>query len=752
MNNSYLERLEGPANRMPAFAGGATAHTPGFVYGPPPGDVFDLKAVWSAIWRNRYIIMAILAASVLLGVLALFLTNPTYRATASIEINNQPVKVLGTEDYQPISHPQETDRLLQTHVDILHSRALAELVSNDLGLAKNDNFLAAQDITASADQRQTKVIEALRDNLVVSLPRNSRVVPVSFENGNPRLAAQIANRYVENLISGNLKRHFETSAYSKEFLEEQLELTKGRLEESERALLDYARSVGLIDPSAGGGDPNSMSNNAPRSLTSANLIDINQSLSTVMAARMQAEGRWRAAQATPTMNLPEVLSNPAIQEMMQRRAELRSTYEQELQRRKADHPAVKQAFAAISELDRQIGTLASGIRNSIRNQYDIARRQESQISQTVQRLKGASLEEQQLGIRYNILKREVETNRELYDGLLQRFKEVSAQAGITSNNISIIDRASAPLLPVSPRPFLFLTLSLLLGMFVAAGVIIVRELFQDGVRAPDEVEDRFGVPLLGHVPRIANQANTAIEMANPGSQLSEAYQSVQASVELSTEGGTPKTLLITSSRPGEGKSTTAVCMARDAARAGRTVLLIDADLRRPSLHKHFNLAKTPGLCNFLTRPMPVESAIHKTDIPGLMLMPAGPKPPSPAELLSGPAMRTMLGYLSKQYDQIIIDSPPTLGLADAPRLASVVDATLLVIEANRSQRGAIEGAIRQLGAARARLIGAVLVKFDIAKADFGSGYLLDYYGYDQANDDADNDDNESPGVLVPQGA
>ncbi len=203
-------------------------------------------------------------------------------------------------------------------------------------------------------------------------------------------------------------------------------------------------------------------------------------------------------------------------------------------------------------------------------------------------------------------------------------------------------------------------------------------------------------------------------------------------------------MLITSSRSGEGKSTSALVMARDAARAGRKVLLIDADMRRPSLHQALGVSKNPGLSSFLTQQLAAEAVILETDTPGLSFMPSGPRPPNPAELVSGMAIRTLLKYLSKRFDQIIIDGPPVLGLADAPRLASIVDATMLVIEANRSQRGAIEGAIRRLAAARAHLIGAVLVKFDISKADFGSSYLLDYYGYGEGANDTESADEEGP--------
>jgi succinoglycan biosynthesis transport protein ExoP len=433
------------------------------------------------------------------------------------------------------------------------------------------------------------------------------------------------------------------------------------------------------------------------------------------------------------MSLPEVLSNPAVQQLTQRRAEAEARYQQELQQRKAEHPAVQQLAASLRELDRQIGSLAGSIRNSIRNEYGIAQKQEAELAGTVAGLKGATMAEQQLGIRYNILKRDLDTNRELYDGLLQRYKQVSAEAGVTSNNIAILDQASPPLLPVSPRPVVNLTLALLLGLMTAGLLVAGRELFHDGVRTPDEVEQRFGVALLGHVPQLGRGESPVQALAIPGSTVSEAYQAVRTSLELSTEFGTPKTMLVTSSRAGEGKSTTALALARDAAVAGRRILLIDADMRRPSLHSHLSVGREPGLSNFLTQQLPIEAVIHETDMPGLSFMPAGPKPPNPAELVSGAAIRTLLGYLREEYDQIIIDSPPVLGLADGPRLASVVDATLLVIEANKSHRGAINAAVRRLNAARANLVGAVLVKLDPAKADFGSQYLFEYYSYGDFN-------------------
>jgi succinoglycan biosynthesis transport protein ExoP len=735
MADMRFEPFDPRGGTLPMVRNETVALRPEFLYEPETSsDLLDLRKIWSAIWRHRLMVLSIIAVTLALGVLALFLVHPTYRATSSVEIEDQAVKVLGTEDAQPVSGSQDTDRLLQTQIDILKSRALAERVADGLNLAADNRFLEAQGIKPKDQIRREQVVQALRDNLIVSLPRNSRVVPVEFDSASPGLAATIANSYADNLIAGNLQRHYDTSSYSKDFLQSQLTLTKARLEQSETALLAYARSVGIVDPSAGGGDPNNPNSNAPHSLTSANLIDLNTSLAAAKASRIQAQGRWEQAAATPLMSLPDVLSNPAIQQMAQRKAELDAQYQEDLQHRKPDHPVVQQELAAIKSIDRQTASLAQSIRNSIRNQYQTAVAQESQLQGTVNHLKGATLAEQSLGIRYNILKREVDTNRELYNGLLQRYKEISAEAGITSNNISVIDRAEPPLLPVSPNPMVNIALSLIAGLVFALGAVAALETFHDGVRAPDEVEQRFGVALLGVVPRL-KRGEAAAELDNRSSEISEAYQTVRASVELSSEGGTPRTLLITSSREGEGKSTTALAMARDAAASGRRVLLIDADMRRPSVHKLVGIRKVPGLSNMLTQQLPASTVIHATDTDGLFVMPAGPKPPSPAELLGGAGFRALLTYLKEEYDQIIIDSPPVLGLADAPRLAAAVDGTMIVMEANRSHRGAIMAAMRRLTAARARIIGAVLVKFDPKKADAGASYMLDYYSYGNSDED-----------------
>lgn len=698
------------------------------------GDVeekrsLDLRALWSAAVRNRLLIATVMALALAAGVISILLTTPTYRARTTVQIDQQSAKILGTEDLEPVPSPQDTERFLQTHVDIINSRALAGKVVDSLGLAGDPDFLKAMGETplpaasATKPEKREQAIEILGDNLSVGLPRNSRILAISMDSRSPALAARIADSYAENLIVSNLQRRFETSAYSRKFLQQQLALAKGKLEESERALIGYSRSAGLID--ASGGAASSAGQVGPRSLTTTNLVQLNEAYAQARSNRVARQQRWQQAQATPTMSLPEVLSDPTVQQLSQQRAQLQGQYSQELQRRKAEHPALLQAKANIAELDRQIATVAGSIRSSIRDQYQVALRQEKALEGNVRQLKGETLSEQDRGVRYNILKREVDTNRELYDGLLQRYKEIGAQAGVTQNNISVIDVASVPQRPVSPRPLLSMALAALAGLGVALLLVFLRERFDDSIRVPEDVDSKLRLPLLGVIPLLKGKQSMRAALANPRSPISEAQSAFRASIELASLSGVPSTLLLTSSREGEGKSTTALGLARDLAQGGQRVLLVDADLRKPSLHRLLDAANERGLSSVLARRSGIDEAIQPTATEGLMFVPAGPLPPNPAQLLAGNVLAGLLSLLAERYDVVVVDGPPVLGLADAPRLASAVEGVLFVVAADGAHRGHAKAALRRLHRTNAAIVGAVLTKFDARKrgfSDYGYGY------------------------------
>jgi len=710
-----------------------------FVYhdaaeGGSNGAGINVRAIWSALYRNRYLILGVLVLCIAAAIAEALLTAPLYRATTTVQIEQQSAKILQSQDQDPgTSSTEEADRFLQTQLDILKSRSLADHVARSLGFYDNGRFVAGMGkssvriASSAAKPPKEQVLRMLDGGMSVDLPRNSRIARISFESPDPVLSANIANSFAQNFITGNLQRRFDTSAYSRRFLEDQLTRVKQRLEDSERALIAYSRSAGLIDASSGMNT--TVDNAGPKSLTTSSLVQINEAYSQAKAGRVQAQQRWQTASATPALNLPEVLANPTIQQLSQRRAEAEAQLNEERARRKEGHPAIIQAEASLAELDRQINSIASSIKNSIREQYTVALRQEQGLAGSVGQLKGATLSEQDRGVRYNILKRDADTNRQLYDGLLQRYRELSAAAGITANNIAVIDQADPPLGPVWPRPMLNAAIGALGGLLLAFLLVFLREKFDDAIRSPDDVERKLGLSLLGTAPLLRGNVSPHDALEDPRSLLSEAHYAMRMSLELSSDAGLPKSVLLTSSRQAEGKSTSAYAIARDLALSGKKVLLIDADLRKPSLHLLLGLENRLGLANLLARQRSLEEVVQATPVEGLFFVSSGPLPPNPAQLLTGGALKELLTKARQAFDTVVIDGPPVLGLADAPRLADAVDGTIFVVEANGAHHGQAKAALKRLLSSRAKVLGVILTKFDARKAGYKSDYGYYYYEY-----------------------
>lgn len=710
-----------------------------------------LRELWSTFYRNRLLIAAIVGATMLAGLAITMLMTPRYQATATVQIDQQSTNVLGNNDQSavdPGASWQDADRFLQTQVDVLQSRALALTVMQDLNLGTNDDFVLKMgkkpaDKPAGslslADTKREQIIKILSDDLKVDLPRNSRVASVSFTSPDPRLAARIANAFAADFMMFNLKRKFGSSTYARNFLENQLSETRVKLENSERALLSYARGANLLDVSGGiaAGTDGSTMGGTPRSLTTSNLVQLNASYAQAQANRVQAQQHWEDAAGTPPLQLQEVLTNPAVMQLSQLKAQALAAYQQDLQRHKPDYPQMQQAAAHIAELDRQLNSLATSIRSSIKEQYDTALKQEQALGDQVASLKSSTQDEQSRSVAYNILKRAVDTNRTMYDSLLQRYAEVSAQAGVAANNISQVDTADTPIKPVSPRPLINLALSALLGLIAAAGFVLLRDKFDDSVRTPEDVSTKLGLTFLSSTPLLAEDASPHDALDDPRSPLSEAYATLRTAIELGHKGGTPHTLAVTSTRPSEGKSTTAYAIARNFARIGRKVVLIDGDLRKPSLHRVVNVQNSRGFSSLLARIAQIDEVLQPTDVPNLSLVAAGPLPPNPAELLSGPRLAEVIAELADRFDLVIIDAPPVLGLADTVLIGAVTDTTLFVVEANGSHHGHAKTAVRRLITSGVPLIGALLSKYDARKIGYGYGYGYNYtYSYSYGSNES----------------
>jgi capsular exopolysaccharide synthesis family protein len=707
-------------------------------------DVLGYLRILREHWR---VVTAVFAISLAIGVVTTLLTRPIYIAATTLQIDREAARVVNVEGVEPKDTLTAGDEFYLTQYGLLKSISLATRVVDKLGLASDSRFLTLMGIKPKQGMTpgamRDDAIRVVTTNIIVTPLRGSRLVKVSFASPDPGTAARIANAVAENFIESNLDRRFEASSYARDFLQQRLAQEKQKLEDTERQLVAYATAQGIIDVSDQGQDKgDGKGASPPQSLTSASLVSLNTALSAAQNQQIQAEERWRQAQSGNGTNLPEVLANPTYQQLTQQRAKLAADYQQNLGLYKPDYPAMTQMKAQLDEIDNQIRGTVKSIRDSIHEQATVAASQQASLQGQVAKLKSSFMDQRNRSIQYNILQRELDTSRSLYDGLLQRYKEVGIAGGVGTNNVSVVDRAQAPSKPSSPNIALNVGLAAGAGLALGGLLAFLIEAMDQSVNTPEDVENKIGVSLLGSIPIVKKDVAPLDALRDIRSPLSEAYYSVRMALQFSTSNGVPRSLLITSARPAEGKSTTALAVAQNFARLGMRVVMIDADLRNPSLHKRLSLENSFGLTNVLTNSASIDEVLQPTELPNLAFMACGPLPPSPAELLAGPRLGVFMRELLEQFDLVVVDGPPVMGLADAPLLASIMAGTLMVVEASSTRRGMVKAALRRLEIGQAKIIGVLLTKFNARKAavyggGYGYSYSYDYsYGYGYGNDKA----------------
>ena len=697
-----------------------------------------LRQYWRMFYKRRYTILAITAVSVGLALLLAMLTQRIYTATVTIQVDREAPKVVSVGGVESEGSANAWNgEFYQTQYSLLKSRSLSEAVVRDLRLADNFDFLSGYrpgnvaDVKALPRTTRFQIATGIVNGGTVVAPiRMSSIIDVRFEAPNPAMAAAVSNAIAEKFIEENLNRRFEATAYARQFLQNRLNAVRTKLEDSERKAADYAQAQGLIKIAGSGGGSGKAdgSISSENTLESQDLSQLSSQLAAARNARVQAEADMRSSsggQAAEAAN-----NNAAVNTLHQQRAELTAQLSKLQSDFGPDYPTVLALKAQLGELDRQIarelGRVSSSVVSNISGKYRAAVAAENGLQARVNGLKSNVLDQQQRTIEYNIIQRDVDTNRALYDSLLQRFKEVGVAGGVGTNNVSIVDRALMPGSPSKPNLRLNVLMGLLVGLILGAIAALVLEQLAEAAVLPADFQRKLGVPLLGATPKleIAEMDRAMVESKSP---LSEAYFSILTSIQFSTSHGTPKVILLTSTQPREGKSTTALALALGLASVGARVLLIDADMRNPGLHRVLGKPLGTGLSNLLTGDGQLADYVEPSGTANLSFLTAGHVPPNPAELLSSDGVERVIRAASEQFDHVLIDGPPILGLADAPLLSRVAEGVVFIVESGRTRATQARHAIDRILAVRGHFIGAILTKFDEKNMGYGYGYGYDYH-------------------------
>ena len=689
------------------------ARNPGNRDAAPDGGL-DFASLVRIVSHWRWLIIGAIAVGLLGAIILTLIATPMYRSWVTLEVNPPVVEIMD-ENSRNASGTPAWD-FVATQVGLLSTRSIAERAAQDLNLANNPEFVGTG---GDAKSRLATATGKVAGGLDVKVPKEGQLIRFSFDSESPQMSATIANQIAESFINSNLQRRYDASAYARTFLEKQIAKTRSTLEASERQLVAYAQAQGIISTGSG---PNGQTNGDVGSLQGESLVALNRALADATARRIAAEGAFRQGGAVGATS--DVTASTSA--LRQQRATLEADYQQKRTLLKPDHPDMLSLRSQISELDRQIGRetsqVASGRNNSLLADYRGAAAAESALTARVGQLKGSVLDLRGRSIKYTILQRDVDTNRSLYDALLQRYKEVGVAGGIGSAPVSIVDRAQVPGGPFSPNILLNLLIGLVFGLLVGLGSAFALEYLYDTIKTREDVRTKLGLACLGAIPKTAGKESFIEELKDPRSIVSEAYSAVVAALRFSTEDGLPKALVITSARSGEGKSSTSLALAENFARRGSSVLLIDADMRKPAFKASNDKV---GLTRLLTAEDEVRKHVLPTQFENLWLMPSGPLPPNPAVLLSTGRFQTILAEMTSHFDMVIIDGPPLLGLADSLLLAEFAGNVMFVVEAGKTRTKAATEAISMLRTTGVHIVGATLTK---SAEDMG-GYGYKSYGY-----------------------
>lgn len=721
---------------------------------------------WRVLLKRRWTIlccMLVVFATVAIGT---FKQKPLFEGKVVMEINPEDPSVLNFKEILQVS-AVDVDSYRETQYRILQSRTLVEQVIRDLKLYQYPEFYRKRillgqfsinpdripspndpeppDPSSDAFRNSVKNFMGLID---ITPVRRSNLVEVSFFSTDPVLASRIANLLASDYIDQNLQVKWDMTVKASEWLETQLVGLKAKLEKSEDALQAYAQVNGILFVEE------------KQNITNARLEQLQTAYTQAQAERFQKEAQYSLVQAGMVQDLPGFLNNQLIQQMAVNLATAQQSYAELTSTVKPNYPKAVALKNQIDTLQKSLDDQKKALAQNIVDSYRSAVANEQYLAQALDEQKKIVNEIAEKSIQYNILKREVDTNKQLYDGLLERLKQSQVSAGLKASNIRVVDAAEVPKFPVRPRVVLNLALGFFLGVGLGIGLAFFQEYLDNTIKNSDEVEALLRLPSLGVVPVFAlNGSNktagsklttlASVKALPPRgaaiqthSEVLEAFRSLRTSILLSAS-PIPRIILITSALPGEGKTTMTVNLGATLASVGSRVLIIDCDMRRPACHHSVGVQNSPGLVQYLAGRVELSEAI--LPVPGVVNMsviPCGPIPPNPAEVLSSPSAAELMRNLRSQFDYVLVDSPPLLSVADARILSTMTDAVVLVVRAYSTPYDVVRRARSLLLGAGARILGVALNDVDIHRDGYGYGSKGYYYGYGYGYGSGADEDSE----------
>jgi capsular exopolysaccharide synthesis family protein len=728
---------------------------PGYPYPPPQEEKeVHLRDYWKVIWKRRWTVLALFLIVLIATAVATFTMKPIYRGTTSIQINKENPQVM---DFKEIFSVNMWDLdYYQTQYKILESRTLAKRVIQNLKLPEHPDFQpnpvtpfqqwksnilkpisnlftsSKKNIASEKDSSETKKETALVDQFLSKLKvepiRNSRLVKVHFDSYYPELSAKVPNVLATSYIQQSVENRFIAVEQIREWLTKQLEDLKAKVERADEALQTFGSKHDIV------------SLEEKENVTMQRLTELNETLTKAESERMAKEALFKQSKDKHFDALPSILENKLVMDLKQAYIQLEAQYMKLSETFKPEYPEMVRLKNQMQSIQRRMDAEINRIIAGIKNDYESSLRRESLIRQAFDQQKAKVMHMKEQGIQYNILKREADTNKELYKGLLQRMKEAGVSAGLTVSNIQVVDQAEIPTGPYKPNKKLNLLLAAVVGLFLGIGLAFFFEYLDNTVKSPEEVEQLIRLPSFGMVPEISYERKKRLEKGvslpvelithgHPKSVLSEAYRNIRTSILLSFSEKPPKKIVITSPNPGEGKTTTVINTAIALSQTGAKVLIIDGDMRHPRVHKIFNEENGAGLSNFLSGNAPLDSVIKKTEVPNLYYIPSGPIPPNPSELIGSNLFKEMIKVLGNRFDHIILDSPPALGFADSIILSTTVDGVILVVLGGKTPRETLQRTKEILQQVNAKILGVIINRVDIHRGEYGYYYYRYHYYY-----------------------